>query len=224
MKRLLIIFLLLLPLFSTGHAETITVQMNSIDNDACYLNNNGTPEFLTDMTPILNDDKNWVGQLTSYNLTDIRMALYFPVNIPANQEITSAYFSMVGHNPGIPMTGVHASIYVENDNTPAPWSNLSDYTARRANTVTGSVTWNDATITINGSWDDSPELKTLVQQVADAGAITGLAFFVDPADGCADPAVYFFKSAGDPGPENWPKLVITYQEKSPAAKRVPWRH
>jgi hypothetical protein len=188
--------------------QEVTIAAES--DDALYGLNSSVPGFTTDTTAVTGRNKNIVGQVTAMNFTDVRMAIKFPIVIPAGSNIASAIMSGYGSDIGIPMTGIKASVFAEADNTPATWSDLADYTTRRASVVTGSVTWNDATIATDG-YNDSPELKTIIQGVVDLGETTGIALFVDPQSGCADPGVYAFRAYSD---ANDPKLTVHYYTDS----------
>lgn len=226
MKKFLILFLLL---FSVNAWADTTVEF-TIPNtaaDGVYVVASGTPTWVNDTTPLLTADDNAVGQVTSMDFVNVKMSLYFALStesksIPANQEIVTAYISLFGNNIGVPMTDVKASIYLENDATSANISDLTSYATKRANAIAGSVIWDDATINTN-NYNNTPELKTLVQTLADAGQIDRLLFFVDPTAGCSDPGVYAFKT-GKESAEFRPKITITYKPKTAGGgTKLPWR-
>lgn len=177
-------------------------------DDGVYVSVGGTPTFVTDTRPIIGGNLNAVGQATAMTLTDVRMALRFPLEtaIPENSTISNAILIGVKADTGLSTSGVKASIFVENAVNPTTWSDLSNYSARRSNAVSGSVTWNDATI--SEGLNNSPNISSLVQLVADQGAVSGFAVFVDPQSGCADPAIYGFTPYN--GIDDAMRILLTY--------------
>lgn len=214
-KRLFIFVILFLLFAVSAHATTTTVSIASANDDATYLKVVGTPTFTTDPTPLMYGDINLVGQYSIANWTDIRMALRFVISIPAGQEITTAYITFYAPTGGGALNSVKASIYAENSASPGSWSDLSNYTTRRANAVGAEVTWNDASFSPLDNYYNSPDIKTLIQPIADGGAISSLAFFIDPTAGCGDPADYVFTGYSTKEPQ----LTVVYKPKSAAKKQ-----
>lgn len=163
MKKFLIILLLLIT--CPAWATAVTSNITNTNADGVYCVAGSTPTFVTDATPIFSGDLSVVGQSTSMTLTNVASVLYFvlPVVIPSGATIITAYLGLVGQPTGLTTGGVKASIYVENDGSADAISglNATTYAARRANAVSGSVAWDDATI-INGKYNQTPEIKTLI--------------------------------------------------------------
>lgn len=194
-KYIIILFLLIsVPAWAT---EVTTSFITNTNADGIYCVVGSTPTFVTDATPVFGADLSVVGKATSMTLTNVASVFYFVLLdvIPSGATISSAYLSLSGQPTGLTTTGVKASIYVENDGSADAISglNATTYAARRANAVSGSVAWDDATI-INGKYNQTPEIKTLIQPLATAGAISSVMIVIEPTAGCADPAAYGFEA------------------------------
>jgi hypothetical protein len=226
MKKLLIIFVLLFAVNAQADT-TIEYTIVGTNRDGVYVVAGGSPTYVRDTTPLIGEDKNIVGNVSAMDFVDIRSVFYFDLvtnwkAIPANQEIVAAYVSLYGHNLGLPGSGVKSSIYVRNDADDDNIITLSDYNTARENVVSGSVAWNDATISTT-SYNNTPDIKSLIQVLADSGGVSTILVFIDPTTGCADPGTYSFYTGGESDELKRPKITITYREKTATAKRVPWR-
>jgi hypothetical protein len=190
--------------------------MSTATDDGVYALYNSTPVFITDTTAYVGADSNYLGQITALTFSNITNALKFAVTIPKGATINSAYISLWGSvNPLFDDAGMKAAIYLENNADPATWSDVSNFTTRYANLVSGSVDWSNASINHTGR-NNTPDLKSLVQTLVNSSAVSGLAFFIAPISGCADPAWYIFNTSTNEKLSKRPMLYVDYTEAAPS--------
>lgn len=189
--------------------------MSTATDDGVYALSASGPGFVTDTTAYVGIDANYLGQATAFTFNNMTNALKFTVTIPKGATINTAYISLWGIvNEAMGDDGMKAAIYLENNADPATWSDVSNFTTRYANLVPGSVDWSDASIDHTGR-NNTPDLKSLVQTLVNKSAVSGLAFFIAPTTGCADPAWYIFNTSTNELLFKRPMLYVDYTEAAP---------
>jgi hypothetical protein len=199
-----------------------TITISNTNQDAVHYTM-GAEGVKTTLAGMLGADMLYVGAIGP--VTTIDTVSYFPINIPAGATITSAKVQLVAGvttnnadtNCNISLSKATATpnVFVDDD--------VAGYTTLH-NTKTSTITWNSASL-IQGEYNDTPELKTLVQDVVTTlGAVTGLVIFLDDVASGSGHNYQFYGHDYDDGDGVQPaKLVITYGVTTPEVKYLPWR-
>lgn len=115
----------------------------------------------------------------------------FPeVTIPVGATITKAY--LIAKASGLDGNGGSSEIYFEKAANPANLTDLNNYNARTQSTY--HVTWTIGGTWSTGTWYNSPELKTIIQELVSAydyhlGAAMIINLIGQPGSGCNDCAM-----------------------------------
>jgi hypothetical protein len=136
------------------------------------------------------------------------------VAIPQGATITTAYLTLRANN-SFSNTAVNARIKGEDVDDAAAFSNLADFDGRAR--TTAEVDWNNVAAWANGSDYNSPEIKTVIQEIVGRAGWTpgnALVIFLDDFDDRSDHNNYTCRSAYsyDGSSTYVPKLHIEYTE------------
>ena len=139
--------------------------------------------FYADMAHAWYDDIEWVMQIGDYDYyIGYESALSYKggfglrfrnTSIPSGSLITNAYLS-VKADESLSNDDVNSRITGNKEVYAAPFTYLPDYQSRRGTvvggaddtkTTTAQVDWNTVPHFVSGTWYDSPEIKTIIQEI-----------------------------------------------------------
>lgn len=158
--------------------------------------------------------------------------LRFPnITIPAESTITSSYLSFKAYGS---QTGtVKSRITGDKENNPTAWASLSDYQTRRGTVVGGAnnnyitttqVSWDDIANWTDGTWYNSPDISTVIQELVDAHAPSNeaMALYWDDHERRSSQTKCRKGCSYDYNPStNAPKLHIEYTDPTPSISNTP---
>lgn len=183
-KKLLFIILSLLLLTTPAFADTLNLQV-AASADNCIVYNNGSVWDIVEGVEAGN---------YSAGVFKAGSGLRFNnVTIPQGATIVTAYLTITG---GVALSGTtcNAKIIGDLETDAATFSTLADYQARRGTDVGGAdntkrttaeVDWDNLSAWVVGTEYQSPEIKTIIQEIVDQGGwVSGndLALFWDDHD------------------------------------------
>jgi hypothetical protein len=184
----------------------------------------------------LTDGYNFVGKyLSDWSKAGCGMR-FLGVNIPSGATINSSHITFTAYNTSQTNGTVNSYIIGELSTSPATFSNLADYQARRGTSVGGAnnnkrtstkVAWDDIPKWSYPNTYDSPEIKTVVQEICDLGAVTDMVLWWDDHDGrttgSTSLSIVRWAQSYDFSSTNCPQLYIDYTPAAtsghPAMKR-----
>ena len=136
------------------------------------------------------------------------------ITIPQGTTIDSAYLTLTASNP---MSGaaVKARISADDTDDAATFSTVGDFDTRYAARTTARVDWDNIAAWTNELEYDSPEIKTVIQEIVDRGGWTSgndIAIFWEDFDERTSVGLQSmrFAYAYDASAAKSPKLVIIY--------------
>jgi hypothetical protein len=111
------------------------------------------------------------------------------ITIPVGATITNAYISVRSYNNSS-LNSVNTYITGNKENNPSAFSTIADYQTRRGTVVGGAndtkitttqVAWDNIGSWITGTWYNSPDISTVIQELVTAHAPTNeaIALFLD---------------------------------------------
>ena len=201
---------------SDVRATDLNYQIATTGNDAMYYVNSGSWDYNSGFATDVG-----IGRYDTNN-KQYGSGFRFPgIAVPAGSTITSAYFSVRSGSDPTAGTAVKSKIYGQDADNPGVFTSEADFKGRFGvnggadQRTTAYVDWNDFAAWGVGIWYNSPEIKTIVQEIVDRpGWATGQAMVFtwnDWADSSAD-SNWRRYSHYDGGGVYAPKLFISYEE------------
>lgn len=185
---------------------TLDLQV-AASSDDCFVYWNGSAWVLT-----LTASSPTVGYVISTVYKTGQGLRFLNVTIPQGSTINTAYFTRTAHESRAE-TVVNAKIRGEDSDDAVTFSDYTNYDGRTRTTAV--ITWADIAAQIAGSEYNSPEIKTIIQEIIDRGGWASgnaLVIFWDDHDGLSDAEDSHYRDCKsyDLDTAKAPKLHIEY--------------
>jgi len=168
---------------------------------------------------VANVNFHYIGHITGNSIKHGGGLRFLNLNIPKESVISTAYltFKSAGNYS---LTTVNSRIIGELTGTPSAFSTVANYQGRRGTDCGGAN--NNYITTAKVAWDNigawttnteyqSPEIKTIIQEIVDTSSIQNLVLFVDDHEGRSTAVDTTSRIAyGAYYTSNAPKLHIEY--------------
>ena len=135
---------------------------------------------------LLGDADVYLGNYSADELKSGSGNRFLDVPVPKGATITEAHLSVCCYNDSVG-TVCNARIRGEAADNPAEFSDYTDYSGRPRTSI--SVDWDAIAAWYFGEWNDSPDIKAVIQEIIDrAGWESGnaMVIFLDDHDGRSD--------------------------------------
>jgi hypothetical protein len=115
------------------------------------------------------------------------VGMHWGLSISSGATISTAYFEVYASHTRSSVV-INTEISGHDNASPSAFSTLADYQSRRGldvgganddNRTTAIVNWDSIPTWTGGNWYQSPEIKTVIQEIADLGAVSAIVLFWD---------------------------------------------